>query len=390
MKNILKIDTIEPLVLRSDTSTKNYVSLNYIPGTVIRGAFANRYIAKYGINGKFEEIFLGGNAIFKNLYPISSRYRKNVILSNPFPKTAYSCKRWPGFPRDETVTKQTHGVYDTIFLRAFSKRVPECLKCGEPLKGIGIGGFYNLLNDGTYASSGIGESKTVFTHTAVRYSTGTAKHRQLYNEEAITENQSFRGAIIAEDQYISFLSTLLAENENILRLGRGRTRGYGKVRASIESPSQENEPLEYFKERIEKFSKLAVQFGGVKNTLYFTIDLISDAIILDDYLRFKKFTDEKYISSLLSTDCKELYSVSNTRQILGWNVAWNLPKPAYSAIEKGSTFLFEAPYSEDLIKNLYELESKGVGIMREEGFGFISISDKFHIDNYFKEEKQNE
>ncbi len=387
MKQILEIETVEPLVLRSDTSTRSYTSLNYIPGTVIKGAFANRYIAKYGVNERFKKIFLDGNILFKNIYPISSRYKRNVILSNPFPKTAYSCKRWPGFQWDSTETKQTHGVYDVIFLKAFSKPTPKCPQCGEPLKG--KTGFYNLMENGEYASSDIEESKKLFTHTAICYNTGTARAGQLYNEEAIEEKQYFQGAIVAEEQYISFLSDLLKENGNTLRLGRGRTRGYGKVNVSIETLTQENEPSEKFKERIEKFNKLTAQFGGDESKFYFTIDLVSDAVILDNYLRYKKFIDEKYISSLLNINCRELYSASSSREVIGWNVSWNLPKPKHTAIEKGSVFFFEAPKSkeEDLLKNLFDLEHHGLGIMRDEGFGFISVSDRFHIDNYFKEGK---
>jgi len=387
MRKILKIETIEPLVLRSDTSTLNYTSLSYIPGTVIRGAFANRYISKYGVDDNFQKIFLDGNILFKNAYPISSLYGENVISSNPFPKTAYSCKRCPGFQRDETKTKQTHGVYDMIFLRAFSKRVPKCPKCGEPLKG--MRGFYNLLNDGTYASSGIDESKTLFTHTAIRYNTGTAKSGQLYNEEAISEDRLFRGSLIVKEEvYIQFLSELLNENENTVYLGRGRTRGYGKVKVEYEDIA-ESRSNEEFTERLKKFDKLAKKLGGNEEKFYFSIDLVSDIIILDDYLRYKKFIDEKYISSLLNTNCRELYSASNTGEVIGWNAAWNLPKPKHIAIEKGSVFFFEAPESEEnnLLKKLFDLENNGIGIMREEGFGFISISDKFHIGNSFKEGK---
>lgn len=389
MRKVFTIETIEPLVLRSDTSLRSYTSLNYIPGTVIKGAFANRYIAKYGIDNRFKELFLEGNVLFKNFYPISSRYRENVILTNPFPETAYSCKRWPGFNFDSTDTRQTHGVYDLIFLKAFSIVTPKCPKCGEPLKP--MSGFYNLMKDNTkYASSEIEESKTIFTHTAIYYSTGVAKTGQLYNEEAIVEGQYFRGEIIDGGKYIPFLSDFLKESGYVLRLGRGRTRGYGKIKVLDKDFPRKDISFEGFKERIARFNELALRFGGNKDKFYFAVDLISDAIVLDNYLRYKKFIDSKYISSLLGNiECKEIYSASSTREVIGWNVSWNLPKVKHIAIKKGSVFLFEVPKSKEgiLTKYLFDLENKGLGIIRDEGFGFISISDKFHLDNYFKEEK---
>lgn len=71
------------------------------------------------------------------------------------------------------------------------------------------------------------------------------------------------------------------------------------------------------------------------------------------------------------------------REILGWNAAWGLPKEKELAIEKGSVFFFkfEGDDVERLLRSLKDIERKGIGLRKEEGFGRAYICDSFHLTN---------
>jgi len=75
-----------------------------------------------------------------------------------------------------------------------------------------------------------------------------------------------------------------------------------------------------------------------------------------------------------------LCAFNSTREVLGWNAAWGLPKEMEMAIEKGSAFFFKCDTEqENLCELLKQIELRGVGLRREEGFGRVYVCDPFHI-----------
>ncbi len=78
-----------------------------------------------------------------------------------------------------------------------------------------------------------------------------------------------------------------------------------------------------------------------------------------------------------------IYQNADTRQILGWNDLWGLPRTKEVAIDTGSVFLFATSIKgekglEELLSALFKLEQAGIGRRKAEGFGRICISDEFH------------
>ena len=105
-------------------------AVDYIPGTVIRGAVAaqildlsnGRSIDLTENGGDFQALFLSDNpAIFQNAYPAliingkiisKDRFEENGVL----PATALSSKNKPGFKRKEN-DREKNGVFDTLIDR---------------------------------------------------------------------------------------------------------------------------------------------------------------------------------------------------------------------------------------------------------------------------------
>jgi len=120
------------------------------------------------------------------------------------------------------------------------------------------------------------------------------------------------------------------------------------------------------------------------NMFYFTIDLYSDAILLDGYrrptriLRLEDLNKElkKYGCYLNYVRCYTSHGFTS-----GWSTAWNLPKKVYLVTKKGSVFLFGVDScTDDLINALEKIENNGVGEKREEGFGQVRVCDEFHLE----------
>jgi CRISPR-associated protein Csx10 len=109
-------------------------AVDYIPGTVIRGAVAAQILdlsngrsADLTENGgDFQALFLSDNpAIFQNAYPSELQIKgKSVPQSRikeirVLPATALSSKNKPGFTSENKIGSQpkTHGVFDSLIDR---------------------------------------------------------------------------------------------------------------------------------------------------------------------------------------------------------------------------------------------------------------------------------
>ena len=93
----------------------------YISGTTLLGSLAALHrLAHPGDTATFERLFLSGQVQFPDLYPASFQHNDFNKASNlpvyPLPKTAQSCKRFPGFQllKGEEVDDERHGVRDNL------------------------------------------------------------------------------------------------------------------------------------------------------------------------------------------------------------------------------------------------------------------------------------
>jgi CRISPR-associated protein Csx10 len=116
----------------------------------------------------------------------------------------------------------------------------------------------------------------------------------------------------------------------------------------------------------------------------FSITLYSDVIVMDKFMRYKYTIDEDSLMEEFGLkDIKLVCAFKNIKEVLGWNAAWGLPKERELAIEKGSVFFFsyEGNNVDGLLRSLKDVDIKGIGLRREEGFGKVYICDSFHISN---------
>lgn len=364
-----------PLALSSRYFASNEVdTLDYIPGSAFRGAMADKLGKELGYDTPiFSEIFLNGRVKVGNLYLLKGGQ------GFPIPKSARTCKYLKGF--------RPHAVIDFL-LSAVEYRLTEnafafprvCPLCKAPLASF----------DGFYVRTGerIDPTKRLITRTAIDDRTLTARQGVLYSIETIEEDQEFYGmldadsVLVIEDEELRHGDTTILRKGEILWLGLGKTRGFGNVEITairnlgqIFSPDLVPGNVE---NRFEKFQQRLSRL----NINGFAITLFSDAIMIDKFMRYRSWIDGQYLKEEFNLDNVELLCAFNsTREILGWNVAWGLPKETEMAIEKGSTFFFKCDAKqENLCETLKQIELEGVGLRREEGFGRVYICDTFHTE----------
>ncbi|MEC4685203.1 MAG: RAMP superfamily CRISPR-associated protein [Nitrospirota bacterium] len=368
----LRLEVLSPVTIScSYTSINEIYTVDYIPATVVRGVLASAYIKEKGISDPmqdnlFKEIFLSGKCIFGNLY-----YNESELL----PLSALSCKYSSGFVPD------AHGVKDMVipWLKNDMEGLEYCSQCKAPMDN--FRGFYKK-EKGYFKK--IEVPKRLIARTAINPTRETAAHGELFSMEAINEGSFFAGRLHVEnglkDKVLEFL------NSREMRIGTARSRGQGHCKVFVENKSS----TDNLNERFDRFNCLI----GDKHT-YFSITLLSDMIIFDKYLRYCSKLTLDTLLEYLSVDSNILnnfkldFWISGTRKISGWNSAPNvsLPKEDVVTIEKGSVFVFKSSNSlSDEVKTQIASELQKIpefiGERVTEGFGQVSICNKFHLEFY--------
>lgn len=374
----LSVQLLSPISILAERQSQFSGCLDYIPGSTLRGALAQRYLDVYGKDALFDDIFLDESCRFSDLLPAKSEHAG----SRQLPLTAWSCKRNPGFER--------HGVVDLLWFRAAQQllleslpamRGPENLpdpvcsfgNCGQDIKR--FSGYWNVRPD---APTDIDVLRTETLHTGIDRATGTAADGILYAVEAVESRFPdgaplwFNGHMKLPESVWSRMEELFSETSTLF-LGHGRTRGQGEVQLTLAAGARENkgDGREEWNVACGQFLQQAT--GLQTNDFFFSIGLLSDAIIVDPYLRYKAEPDMQW------PGVKLISSVMKRNVAIGWNQAHHLPKEDEITISRGSVFLYRYDGEFGEIKGLLDsLETKGIGLRRNEGFGRIIISDPIH------------
>jgi CRISPR-associated protein Csx10 len=423
----LDLTALSPLAVRADHAPGGANNSPYIAGSTLMGSLAavHRFYHPEQTSD-FERFFLSGQIKYPNLYPATFKHKKiqdeikqkeaqgsRLILPvYPIPKTAQSCKRFPGFEGDEA-DDPPHGARDSLFDWAIFELGGQtkgalvsllshksCQVCQKAMHH--FDGFYRRVGRDR-AGEPMAKARAgmrLQTHTGIDRSTGTVQEGILYNRQVFEEQTRFAGIMKLPDELVLPFEHFIQQvgTTGLVRVGTGRTRGLGK--ADLRAGVLENEQFSFtsFKERLKAFDwELRTLANTPESKFYFTLTLHSPAILRDSLLRYRGSIDEATIAELVKPSDKEaiadlvklskddftlIYQNTSVRRVTGWNELWGTPGVQEFAIETGSVFLFafnasaeEAPY-----EKLFRLEEAGIGQRRAEGFGRVCISDPFHLE----------
>ena len=394
-------------------------AVDYIPGTVIRGAVAAQILdlsngrsADLTENGgDFQALFLSDNpAIFQNAYPAliingkiisKDRFEENGVL----PATALSSKNKPGFKRKEN-DREKNGVFDTLIDRFCAEGYgypydPNCPEDGGRVDPAGIS-FYCKFNKKYHSLSA---NKRLLTRVGINRRRATSEEEILYSLEVLNESQEnkqnpvyYRGGILVEEDLAESLRDFIQQRHQNFRLGGSTSRGLGKVEINTKKPVDAkidvSDRIAEFNKKLEwRWDKWGVFGTPIKelpaNRTYFTLDLQADAILTENWRRTTVIS-EKMLHLFAGVKDKDESlrleaAYSSYEYLSGWNAAWGLMKDVELITQKGSVYLFSTTQAEPWIQRLGELGMRGLGDRTCEGFGQIQICNEFHL--VFREDR---
>lgn len=372
-----------PLLLGTTQTIGNYrMSEQVIAGRTFRGAIAAALRRE-------------GSSLFDGLFevPAAEQPRFGPLFpaldddAAPYPPTAVSCKYHPG-----SDTPSGHGVFDTL-VRQFAFEVvsaPEhsrlpwiidehrCPVCGErtePYQGI-------------IAHARVNKRST--THVALNRARQVAEEGQLYTREGVdiahTSGTFYAGWIDLPDtiRIDEFSSTLLALD---LYIGGNRSRGMGLAKISSLEPYRSSQPVQ---DRVKDFNYTLrnmfdfytaqtgidyPEYELVVDNRYFTLDLRSDAVLLTHGL-----ADSDPIPHMSDINANVVRRWITWSEIGGWHDAAKLPRRNQAAVHGTYLCCFEGEPDYDALETL---ESNGIGALREQGFGQLSICIPQHNNTAF-------
>ena len=424
-----------PLLITARQVGFVWESESFIPGSVIRGSVAQILLANCDLNKeepRAPETMPGhrDRCDFHRLFyaELPPRFGHAWPGLEPpigvLPQTAYTCKRYGGFRRNDT-DDERHGVIDILISQVLSEKagrplIPKC-PIGEDQKAEPfIGRVYAQRGD-RYVSP-----KTLhrrLARTAVSRARGVVAEGLLYTIEALSEQMdrdeldrngepyppatsTFHSVVWVEEAHEKKLRDAL---HNVHHLGAAFSRGMGQVkietiRVKVSMPTEEridraaetlskgmrpNDLAELLPkeadwlERLLAFNSLwADEQKSALNGWYFTLDLQSDTLLYREDGPCYVLTPDQIG---LQGNVELIRTFATHCQIGGWSSAWKMPKPIVPAVSAGSVFLYHVPggdlsLTRIVLKQLAIIEREGVGQRHEEGYGWLQICTAFHLE----------
>lgn len=428
---LIRVQPETPLLLGDRSGIGNYQeTTDFIPGSAIRGAVASHLLQQCtrperkedhaGCPDRedcpFWQLFGQDEPLFGNAYPGS------FGPAWPFPLTARTCKRYPGWPTSKAEQRKQHGVFDVLFAefayelvadpaypsrellqpalgQSWSKawlpdrrrqqdRCPHGEgddRCGQPTKP--ATGYYTWARNAPQPAQKPPVSRA--THVGINRARGVAEDELLFTQETIQAAKTkvdffatVRGP--ADSERLRVLDNALTQQPHYV--GRGRSRGNGRVVIGVEhniTYPDLSERLHTFQENVADAlapyvaldDRISVSLPG----RLFSLTLRAPAILAQAGVPMRVPT----VDSLdLPDDVVCLRAWARTEQVGGWDSAAGMPRRTRLAARAGSVYLFFAPESVDKetqLQGLQRIEEEGIGDEREKGYGEVTVCAPFHV-----------
>lgn len=343
----LKIETRSPLVLPSRTVGNVVECLDYIPG---------RYLLRH-LHKKLRNKLDVSQAIAQNhLVITNATIDIDGVAGRPTPFCLFGEKLDGGLGKGKNVYNR------------FQEPEPD----DTQLKGE-RGGYIGQFN-----SSELPEYHKIdfelYTHNTIddKVQRPTRDVGGIYSYEAIPAGMTFR----AELRIPASVEKHLAGKDNNwfqelagnTRIGQSKKDQYGAIAIQVESPTP-----------------IAATAGNQPNLLY--VWFVSDVLMRGDRLNptvnpddFKKALERELTVKLQEREIDGLLSMMlRQRRTESWQVRWGLPRPSMVGWQAGSCIVYDVTEGSIAPEKLAELEAKGIGDRRAEGYGQILFNDPLLI-----------
>lgn len=424
----LRISPQTPLLLGNKSGVGNYqFTEEYIPGSMLRGAVAKKLLDNS--QKAFDTLFGGDEPYFGNGYLGGS----GPVW--PFPLTARTCKRYPGLSSGTTEdNKKYHGVVDMLAadfayglisdvqfpqrenlqpngpqwdplklpnVRTTLDQCPICkVKAKEEQSRLDDGshdpddtkdypmqpatGYYTWAGQSPLKVTPAQTMRT--THVGINRARGVAQDQLLFTQEKVVVQNTSDAFFARISVPVEKLGVFQEAIEGILYVGRGRSRGNGRVFVEIEPVDATlslNDRLFNFRLRLsaalafyKQDSKVLTELPGT----FFSVTLRSPAI-LHIAGRPQRVPAATSLGLTEADNISCIRAWARTAIVGGWDSAAMRPRRKALAAAIGSVYLFWADGTVDqerLEAELTRAELNGLGEDRERGYGQFTVCAPFH------------
>jgi CRISPR-associated protein Csx10 len=358
---IYELKLEEPLLATSLQGEPNSsISLDYIPGSLLRGALINRYLEQHqGIDltrdPKSRRLFFNGNTRYLHAYPVHFEQR-----TVPTPRCLFHGKHIDTGEagsdicnmHDEDWTLEERREYEDENGTFKALQTPFC-----------------HVNDDAITLYQPERTLTIHTQRERERGRSTRGQGAIFRYEALAAEQVFRGVVLIDhDEDVAELRKLL-ERKQPLWLGRSRSAHYGRVTLTVQPP------IDLWHEIDDETTDLPA--GQYAHTLL----LLSDTFLPNTEGQVVAGLDATTLAQALGSSAAPaaIDMIDTDRSFVrstihgGFNATWKLPLQQQPALAAGSviTFTLKQPL---LAQDVQRLCEQGIGLRRVEGFGRIAFN----------------
>ncbi|NUM73792.1 hypothetical protein HUU40_05475 [candidate division KSB1 bacterium] len=367
LRSMVRAD--EPILVAKRAEAGNeFEALESIPGTAVRGAFAQmaaNALARYSdeMRENFMRLFFSEHVRFSPLYP-AAQDRASIRPAFPAPLDFQTCKLHPGFK-----------AYGAGVLKHYQKGEKGCLRCEEAKLKADLKSMHGYLYVDHQSKLKDAEvDQRLEMHNTINPRTERVLTTNLFAYQPLASAQFFMGEIFCADKNLWNLLIDMAGLQPIgqsftLHLGKASRRGYGKTTAVVQEMPAEGSPL-WIGQPIQDRVSLQAEL---------ILTLMSDTIVPDCWGRFHTGFEDEWLTKELGTAVKIDKQFVNARDIDSFNAHLGLPRWRDVALTAGSSVLLQPNGQWDLAR-LEQLEREGLGLRRNEGFGWIAFNHPVYFN----------
>lgn len=374
----------EPVIVARRSESGNvYESIAGIPGSSLLGALANRAAKMLGLSPEqkapeeFVALFIRGGVSVTGLLPAEQdRHGNRLYPTIAVPSDLFGCENYPDRHRLKSF--------------ALTTDVPStCDECGADLTPLSKLSPLLTLRNRPLPHRLLQREEA---HIQMNRKTGRVLTGALYEYVALEAGQWLTGELACANEdcwgRLQELTGIVAEGATQLRLGKASQRGYGLVTLAFQNALADSSPwvLRPLEHRVLSL-----------NT--FSMTLLSDAIIVDDWGRYELGFDNSWVARLMSLDPDHINLVgqyASTKVIDSFNASRRAPRWRDEAIIAGSAAGIEvlpdglrvlkeswSSFHPDLAPpdeltalrwRLQQIETQGIGLRTVEGFGRVAFN----------------
>lgn len=351
-----RVTLLEPtLVTALQGDPNSAVAFDYLPGSVLRGIMIGKYLksrAADASDGKLQRLFFDGTTRYLNAYPLDVYDRPGL----PVPASWQQVKDNEGEIFDFAIEPQDDRQQWQLVTVPFYTQLGEDVWLIRPARNVAVHTQRTARFGRAYRPTSSNQAGS----SSVSLLDADEIVGAVYRYDALAAEQTFQAAIICDHDADE--QTLRDFISGRVTLGGARSGGYGRSEINLITNDNPNDETPVDAE------------DGPEGKLIVTLH--SDVLLRDARGQFAVNPEllRQVLGKHLGVELELENAFLGAKPIGGFNRKWGLPLPQALSVSMGSVLIFKDPDCDHTL--LDDLEARGIGERRAEGFGRIVFNQQ--------------